>query len=99
MYARAKEQQAEAYVDEIMDISDDSQGDAFCDEYGNVKPNHEFISRSRLRVDTRKWFASKVLPKKYGDKLDPSIQIPGAPGSSVEIKFVEPKPRLDDAPG
>lgn len=32
--------------------------------------NGEHIQRSRLRVDTRKWFLSKVLPKLYGDKLD-----------------------------
>lgn len=25
---------------------------------------------ARVEIDTRKWFASKFLPKKYGDKLD-----------------------------
>lgn len=27
------------------------------------------IQRSKLRVDTRKWLASKMAPKKYGDKV------------------------------
>ena len=31
--------------------------------------NPENIQRSRLRVDARKWTASKLKPKKYGDKL------------------------------
>ena len=30
--------------------------------------NQDVIARSRLRVDARKWIASKLLPKKYGDK-------------------------------
>lgn len=30
----------------------------------------ESPNRSRLRVDTRKWYLSKVLPKKFGDKMD-----------------------------
>jgi len=28
------------------------------------------MGRSRLRVDVRKWYLSKVLPKKFSDKLD-----------------------------
>ena len=32
--------------------------------------DHEHIQRARLRVDTRKWMLSKMLPKLYGDKLD-----------------------------
>ena len=29
--------------------------------------NHNVINRDRLRVDARKWAASKLAPKKYGD--------------------------------
>lgn len=29
----------------------------------------EHVQRSRLRVDTLKWQASKLVPKKYGDKI------------------------------
>ena len=31
--------------------------------------NGEAVQRSKLRVDARKWMASKMAPKKYGDKL------------------------------
>ena len=27
------------------------------------------VQAARLRVDARKWIASKVLPKQYGDRL------------------------------
>jgi hypothetical protein len=30
--------------------------------------NGEHVQRSRLRIDTRKWHLSKMLPKVYGDK-------------------------------
>lgn len=68
-YARACEYRADAIFDEIIDIADDSSNDTEYTEQGE-KPNHEWISRSRLRVDSRKWIASKLAPKKYGDKID-----------------------------
>lgn len=55
-------------------VSDNSTNDYMdrVDAQGNVTrvPDHENIARARLRVDTRKWVLSKLLPKKYGDKLD-----------------------------
>ena len=39
------------------------------DEDGKETVDHERIARSRLRVDSRKWVASKLLPKVYGDRL------------------------------
>ena len=69
-YARARQAQAELRADEIIDIADDSSGDTITDEKGNKTVNHEYITRSRLRVDARKWIASKLLPKVYGDKLE-----------------------------
>ena len=53
-YARARELQAEHYADEIIRIADTS----------------EDPQKARLQVDARKWIASKLLPKKYGDKVD-----------------------------
>lgn len=69
-YARAREAQADAMLEEILDIADDGKNDSYTDEEGNVRTNQDVIARSRLRVDTRKWAMSKMAPKKYGDKLD-----------------------------
>ena len=30
----------------------------------------EHVQRSRLRIDTRKWMAGKLAPKKYGEKIE-----------------------------
>lgn len=66
-YARACEIRADYIFDEIIDIADDSSGDVIKTEKGDVL-NSEFVQRSRLRVDARKWIVSKLAPKKYGDK-------------------------------
>jgi hypothetical protein len=72
-YARSKEEQAEALVEDMLDIADESKSDWKTVRRGDQEftvPDHEVINRSRLRVDTRKWIASKLKPKKYGEKLE-----------------------------
>lgn len=67
-YTRAREMQADKYVEEIIQIADDGTNDTYEIE-GNAVTNHDVIARSRLRVDARKWYASKLAPKKYSDKV------------------------------
>lgn len=71
MYAQAKEHQIEVIVNEILEIADDTSKDTIIKtnkdgvEYETC--NSEYINRSRLRVDTRKWLAAKLCPRLYGD--------------------------------
>lgn len=74
-YARAKEAQVEALVDDILDIADDGSNDWMerkSADGQNVgwQENGEAMRRSQIRIDARKWLAGKLKPKKYGDKLD-----------------------------
>lgn len=69
-YARAREAQADRHADEILRIADDGASDTYIDEHGNERTDQEVVARSKLRVDARKWLASKMKPKVYGDKLD-----------------------------
>lgn len=66
-YAKAKETQADFLAEEIIEIADDSSLDMAFTEEGKPYVDREHINRSRLRVDARKWVASKLKPKKYGD--------------------------------
>ncbi len=66
-YARAREAQADHFAAEIVEIADEGTND-WMEREGFTVPDHEHISRSKLRVDTRRWLMSKMLPKKYGDK-------------------------------
>jgi len=73
-YARAREAQADAIFDEILDIADDGSNDWLTRtrEDGSTDEvlDHEHVQRSKLRIDARKWMAGKLQPKKYGDKID-----------------------------
>ena len=67
-YADARARQTEGMADDILEIADDTSQDT---EYGEngPKPNAEWISRSRLRVDARLKLMALLNPKKYGKKL------------------------------
>jgi len=54
-YELACNNRTEVHVEQIVEIADNDSGDT---------------QRDRLRIDARKWCASKLVPKKYGEKLD-----------------------------
>jgi hypothetical protein len=54
-YAHARELQAFGMFDELIDIADESDKDN--------------VAVDKLRIDSRKWYLSKVLPKVCGDKI------------------------------
>lgn len=71
-YAMAKIVQADILAEECLEIADDNSQDTKVDSEGRETFNSEFAARARLRVDTRKWLASKLLPKQYGAMADES---------------------------
>lgn len=72
-YARAREAQAEAYVEESFEIADDARND-WMEKFGRDGQslgyfiNGEAVARSRLRIEHRRWAAEKLKPKVYGNK-------------------------------
>lgn len=68
-YVHARAKQADTFAEEIIEIADDTSRDTRITDNGE-QPDTEWIARSRLRVDARKWVMSKLAPKKYGDKID-----------------------------
>jgi len=68
-YARAKEICADTLAEEIIEIADDNRFDTRIKDDGTEVTDNEVVQRSRLRVDARKWYASKLAPKKYGDRI------------------------------
>jgi hypothetical protein len=72
-YARAKLDGLESLADEITDIADNAANDWMernCGDQVAWVANGESARRSQLRIDARKWLLSKLVPKKYGDKID-----------------------------
>ena len=86
-YARAREDQAEFYLDEIIAISDESSQDKIANEDGTERTDSEAIQRSKLRVDTRKWAMAKLAPKKYGDKI--TQEVTGANGDPISLLLTQ----------
>jgi hypothetical protein len=100
-YTHAREEQAETLLDEIVEIADDSRHDTIPkvgrdgEEYGE-QPNSEWIARSRLRVDARKWVVSKLAPKKYGERITAEHTGPnGGPLQVVRLRMT-PAEELPD---
>lgn len=75
-YARAREKQADFYAESIIAISDELEVKTKIDGEDVVLAlDAAAINRNRLRVDARKWYASKLVPKKYGDRLETDVKV------------------------
>lgn len=79
-YTKAKEESADALFDDMLDIADnqamaplfDSNGQPVLGDDGKqlMAATNTSINHARLRVDVRKFHASKLKPKKYGEKQE-----------------------------
>ena len=90
-YTRAKESGLEKMAEDILEISDETSRDHYTDSDGNEKLNSEAIQRSKLRVDSRRWLLSKLMPKKYGDKITQEHTGPGGRELNLKVDWVTPK--------
>lgn len=85
-YKQARDMQAEILADELLDIADNGQNDWMerHDPNGaNIgwRENGEAMRRSQLRIETRKWVAARLLPKRWGDKT--TTEVTGADGTPL----------------
>lgn len=88
-YAIARQIGYELLEDELFDIADDGRNDWMLSndpENEAYKLNGEHVQRSRLRVDTRKWYLSKVLPKLKDGQQDEKPK-----DQSITINLVDAK--------
>lgn len=87
-YARAKMMQAELMAEEIISIADESKIGVKTKVLANGKKETttgDMVDRARLMVDSRKWLLSKLIPKKYGDKL--GLQHTGENGGPIQVTW------------
>ena len=66
-YARARDEQADTLADEIIAIADEPPAEV-TDDKGTSRTDNGWVTWQKNRVDARKWVASKLKPKKYGDR-------------------------------
>jgi hypothetical protein len=85
-YADAQEARAERLADEIVEVADEKPNH-FVDEKGRERIDPGSVAHQKLRVDTRRWVAAKLLPKRYGEYLDI--------GGKLGIEIIPPEIVLD----
>jgi hypothetical protein len=92
-YARARDKGLDMMADETLAIADDGENDWMASndpDNPGYKFNGEHYQRSRLRVDTRKWYLSKLAPKRYGEKLTAEFTgKDGEPLAGITINLVK----------
>jgi hypothetical protein len=69
LYAHARERQQEVFAAEVVLIADTEPDPA----------------RARNRMDARKWHASKVAPKKWGDRIEVDAKVESSVGPSEAL--------------
>ena len=67
-YERALQHRADRLAEEILELADEDPPEGL--EGASL---NGWVQDKRLRVDTRKWIASKLKPKTYGDRIDVSV--------------------------
>lgn len=89
MYETAMDMRADVQADEVIDIADDSENDWTTRTIAGREIriiDREATERSKVRIDTRKWVAAKMKPKKYSDKNINVLEDPD--GQPVSFKIV-----------
>lgn len=69
LYAHARERQQEVFAAEVIAIADTEKDSA----------------KARNMMDARKWYAARVAPRKWGDRVevDAKIETSGAPSEAL----------------
>ena len=102
-YAQARKAQAYLLADELIEIADDGTNDYVTKTNSDGSTyealDSEHVQRSRLRLDTRKWYLSKVMPKDFGDSTN--LKVSGDKENPLQMLVSEIsgnvlKPNKDD---
>jgi len=88
--ARAREAGFDQIALDALSIADNRDNDTILTDKGGEIPNSEWISRSRLRVETRLKLLAKWDPKRYGDKIAQEISGPDGGAIKTETMALTP---------
>jgi hypothetical protein len=68
-YRIARDHQADYFAESIVDIAAENElRGVYRGEEVTIELSSTAVARNRLRMDAQKWYASKLNPRKYGDK-------------------------------
>jgi hypothetical protein len=68
MYEKAIEDRADRLAEEILELADEEMPAHLEGPMASA-----WVQQKRMQVDARKWIASKLKPKMYGDRIDVAV--------------------------
>ena len=71
-YEQAVEDRADRLAEELIELADEPMPDGL-----DGPGMSAWVQKLRVRIDVRKWAASKLRPRAYGDRLEVAVQTPG----------------------
>ena len=71
-YEQAVEDRADRLAEELIELADEPMPDGL-----DGPGMSTWVQKLRVRIDVRKWAASKLRPRAYGDRLEVAVQTPG----------------------
>jgi hypothetical protein len=87
-YLMAPQFRADLYAEETIEIADDTGRDTYIDKDGVRRIDHEAIGRSKLKIEARMWCASKIAPKKYGNRQQVDVDMgPGLKAEELDARI------------
>jgi hypothetical protein len=78
LYDRARQAMGDALAEQILEIADDASTDL---------SDPQSVNRAKLKVDARKWLASKLFPRQFGDVV--RNEVSGPAGGPIAVKQIE----------
>lgn len=95
-YNYAREVRADTLFEEIIDIADQTEeGETVTEKPSGVEIKRgDMTDHRRLKIDARKWVVARMLPKKYGDKID--ITTDNKPINNISLTDEEKKKIIDN---
>jgi hypothetical protein len=89
-YDRACADRGNHLAEEALEIADETpETEPVRDKDGNIidmRLHSAYVSWQKNRVDARKWFASKLAPKRFGDKVQ--TEVSGVDGNAIKVETV-----------
>ena len=68
-YEKAVQDRADRMADEILELSDEEMPAGLEGAMASA-----WVQQKRMQVDARKWIASKLKPRTYGDRIDMTVR-------------------------
>jgi hypothetical protein len=91
-YERARARAADVIFEEILGLQDEQPERVIQlgteGEGGTSRVDPAWVSWQKNRVDARKWVLAKMVPRKYGDKLEATLQNPDGSAMKSETTVV-----------